>query len=351
MPCNRACDLPEVSRIGLLDRRFIVAQSRDVQLPALNAGLAVRIGTLALLGLLGTASFKQFMALRSAAAWVRKPTPCPVFERRLDQARVRVLILGDSTGAGVGADMPCSAVGGLLAKHHLDVDIVNISEPGARVADLHRQIDAYAAVTQPFDLALLHVGGNDILRSRQLASIEQQADEVLARLGRIARHVVWLGPGDVGAAPLFVPPFSWWLSRRTALAANRFERAAKRAGADFIAFHQACHTRVLAADRQRYFALDGLHPSSECYAYCYRQMLQSNSLRNILCTSGDNTMDEPASATLNAFAGTAVPPTQPQEMPLRIFCAMASQRGSPSEARAAPASTDAASVASCSGQN
>lgn len=259
-----------------------MAQACDVRWQENAAALVARLGAFALLSLLGTAAYRQFIAIRGAESHSRQRQAHRPFERRLDTPRVRVLVLGDSTGAGVGADLPCGAVAGLLAREHPDVEVVNISEPGARVADLCAQIDACGSPDKPFDLALLHIGGNDVLRSKRLADIEQQADEALARLKRIARQTVWLGPGDLGAVPLFVPPFSWWMSQRTCMAAERFERAAKRAGAEFIAFHAPCHTRVLSSDRRRYFSADGLHPSSESYAYCYGQLLQSTSIRGAL---------------------------------------------------------------------
>ena len=50
-------------------------------------------------------------------------------------------------------------------------------------------------------------------RVLQAAPARQAA--LLPQLHRIAKRVIWLGPGDVGLAPLFRPPFSWWISRRS----------------------------------------------------------------------------------------------------------------------------------------
>src|SRR5277367_6022713 len=55
------------------------------------------------------------------------------YERRLASKGLAVLILGDSTGVGVGASMPEESIAGLLAADYPQADVVNISESGARI--------------------------------------------------------------------------------------------------------------------------------------------------------------------------------------------------------------------------
>ena len=51
------------------------------------------------------------------------------------KSALRVLVLGDSTGVGIGANRPEESIAGLLAQDFPAADIVNVSRSGARVAD------------------------------------------------------------------------------------------------------------------------------------------------------------------------------------------------------------------------
>lgn len=41
------------------------------------------------------------------------------------------------------------------------------------------------------------------------------AARLLDALRGRARRVLWVGMANVGLAPLFLPPFSWWMTART----------------------------------------------------------------------------------------------------------------------------------------
>lgn len=222
--------------------------------------------------------FDQGRRVRRALAAARDAAARPPFERRVPIAHARVLVLGDSTGSGMGAAAPDEAIPGLLARDHPTLEIVNLSVSGARMADVPQQIHTLPPGSAPFDLLLLHVGGNDILRARRLAELDEPAEAMVRTLRPLARRTLWLGPGDLGLAPLFRPPFNWWFSRRTFAAAERFDALSRRHGIRFIGFHDAPHREVIAADPARYFADDGIHPSTACYRYCYRWLIDSAAL-------------------------------------------------------------------------
>jgi hypothetical protein len=120
------------------------------------------------------------------------------FERRVSPARARILVLGDSTGVGIGASCPEDSIAGLLAAELPDVDIVNVSRSGARVADALAQARDCRARELHFELALLHVGGNDVIRATPAAKLGADSRMLLAELAAIADQTVWLGPPDVG---------------------------------------------------------------------------------------------------------------------------------------------------------
>ena len=103
------------------------------------------------------------------------------YERRLASKGLAVLILGDSTGVGVGASLPEESIAGLLAADYPQADVVNISESGARIAEAIDQAKRCNAAAMHFDVAILHVGGNDIVRA---TPTDQLADGLRGAAGR-----------------------------------------------------------------------------------------------------------------------------------------------------------------------
>ncbi len=161
------------------------------------------------------------------------------------------------------------SIAGLLAAEVPDADIVNASRSGARVADALEQARECRRRGLHFDVALLHVGGNDVIRATPGAKLVADSRLLLAELAAIADQTVWLGPADVGIAPLFPPPFSWLFRMRSRRAAAAFAECAAAQGAVFVDFSSGEHASRFADRRPLHFGVDGLHPSSATYRYGY----------------------------------------------------------------------------------
>jgi len=200
------------------------------------------------------------------------------YERRLASKGLAMLILGDSTGVGVGASLPEESVAGLLAADFPDADIVNISESGARVADAIAQAKKCNAEGLSFDVAILHLGGNDIVQATPIDKLVAGCEELMVELEKLARRVVWLGPPNLGIAPLFPAPYSWLLAARSRAAAAVFAQSAARHNVSFIDFSAPAHAGYFQGRRRRHFAGDGFHPNSASYRYGYAAARQAMGL-------------------------------------------------------------------------
>lgn len=196
------------------------------------------------------------------------------FECGSPTPRARILVLGDSTGLGVGADIPERSLAGLIAADFDDMVIVNTCQAGARMADLIEQVRNYAWWQAPFDLILLHIGGNDIVNITPLRALGTQARELLGLLSDKARQVVWLGPPNIGTLPLFEPPLAWWMTKRSRKACRIFAEAAAQGGAEFVNFFREREDDHCASDPDRYFAADRFHPSTAYYRYGYQVLVE-----------------------------------------------------------------------------
>ena len=191
------------------------------------------------------------------------------YQRRVPAPVLRILILGDSTGVGIGAARPEDTIAGLLAAEFPQADIVNVSQSGARVSHVARQARRCIRLGWHFDLALAHVGGNDVLRATPIDRLVIASQHLMTELTRLADRTVWLGPLDIGLAPLFPPPYSWLLAARSHAAARVFAACAQAHGAQFIDFCTSDHSDHFLRERRASFAVDGLHPSSSAYRYGY----------------------------------------------------------------------------------
>ncbi|MFP7834783.1 SGNH/GDSL hydrolase family protein [Marisediminicola sp. LYQ134] len=99
---------------------------------------------------------------------------------------VRLVVVGDSTAAGVGADTQDDALPGWFA-----VEIERRFARGTQYAAFGRNgatardvVESHlgAATTQPFDLALLTIGANDALGLRSRTSFARDVAAIVARM-------------------------------------------------------------------------------------------------------------------------------------------------------------------------
>lgn len=83
------------------------------------------------------------------------------YARQLEHPSHRLLIVGDSTGVGLGAVSIEDSLAGRLARDFPQASIENRAELGARIACVLGQL---ADVNAGYDAVLIAAGGNDILR-------------------------------------------------------------------------------------------------------------------------------------------------------------------------------------------
>jgi lysophospholipase L1-like esterase len=144
--------------------------------------------------------------------------------------------------------------------------------PAAAAADAAawlKQWTAARADAPRFDVALVLLGGNDVLRLVPPRRLENDVQSLLQALRRVASHVAWLGCADIGRAPALLPPLSWWASTQCQRRMRVIARVTAAHGVPFVDFSLARHSQRFARRPQLYFAADGLHPSAASYRECF----------------------------------------------------------------------------------
>lgn len=190
------------------------------------------------------------------------------FERAAGERSI--LVLGDSTAVGVGASAPSYSVAGRLSGL-LNASVENHAVSGAITPDLAAQITA--ATRDRYDLVLVQIGANDVIKLRSLAKADAALHSALAELGKRSDRILVLTAGKIGTAPLFPWFIGPLMTHRAALLRDRFMETTKASDAAYVDLYTI--QDPFNTDPARYYALDGLHLADDGYAFWYEEVKKS----------------------------------------------------------------------------
>jgi lysophospholipase L1-like esterase len=195
----------------------------------------------------------------------RLPDAAQPWSGALDGPRpLSLLVLGDSTAAGVGAQTQHDALPGQLARQLAarlgrGVEWRAVGENGATASDLLRRY-LPEATSAPADLVFLTVGANDALTLRPRWAFARDIRALLSRLQHANPHAVLL----VSSLPAFVRfellpnPLRWNLY----LHSRSLEDGARATVARFTNAHMSPPPPPYT---EGFFASDLFHPSASGY--------------------------------------------------------------------------------------
>jgi lysophospholipase L1-like esterase len=165
---------------------------------------------------------------------------------------LRLLVVGDSAAAGVGAATQDEALSGQLAVALAPTFRLHwklLAFTGATTADMLDRLRREAA--ERFDVVVTSLGVNDVTGSRSLATWRRQQEQLVellaARFG--ARLILLSGLPPMHRFPALPQPLRWYLGSR----ARDFDRvlaevAARRPGCEFLALgHEMMDASAMAA--------------------------------------------------------------------------------------------------------
>lgn len=180
---------------------------------------------------------------------------------------ITLVVMGDSTAAGLGAVEPADAYPQLLAQRLASdgflVDLRVFGVSGARVRDVLEEQLPKALEAEP-DYVFIGIGANDVTHLTSLGDVRSDMTEVLRTLeDRTGAETVLAGAPDM-RAPAFYEPLrslAGWRGRQVAAAIEDVGREE-----DVAVVELAAETGPkLGADPERFHSSDDFHPSADGY--------------------------------------------------------------------------------------
>lgn len=243
--------------------------ARHIVRPLARGLLAVGLAAVALLVSEGVLASRRSYLEGDSAPVVDGTYPAAT--EATGRPALRLVVLGDSTGAGVGvhrteATLGAQAATRLAAAAGRPVELTSVAVSGSRAGDLGPQVGRALAAGRP-EVALVMIGANDAVHLTGLGDVRSSLAAALRRLDAAGVAVVLATCPDLGTVRSFTRPLrdvAAFAGRRVAAAQRR---AARDAGLDQDhVVDLAARTGPAFRADPRLLSEDLFHPSAAGYA-------------------------------------------------------------------------------------
>lgn len=193
------------------------------------------------------------------------------FSRITADTTKTLLVLGDSTAVGVGATTTKDSIPAKLAAHIDATYVENYAVSGARVKDIESQL--LRATQDTYDVLLLQVGANDIIRFTSREEVSSSLEPLLQKVAEKGKTVIFISAGNVGGAPIIPPPLRPVYTKLNLKYHDLFEKLSELHGVQYVNLYQPADQDPFLQQPEVYFALDDFHPSSAGYDIWFNMLI------------------------------------------------------------------------------
>ncbi|MBM6402054.1 SGNH/GDSL hydrolase family protein [Phycicoccus sonneratiae] len=190
-----------------------------------------------------------------------------------------VVVIGDSSAAGMGADHPQETVGaivanGVAALTGRAVRVTNRAVVGAESSDLERQLaNALEDVMRP-DVVLVMIGANDVTHRIERTASVRHLEQTVRRIRALGSEVVVGTCPDLGTIEPIRQPLRSLMKRWSRDLAAAQTVAVVEAGGRTVSLGDLLGPEFAASPREM-FSRDQFHPSAAGYARAAAALLPS----------------------------------------------------------------------------
>ncbi|GAA4248448.1 SGNH/GDSL hydrolase family protein [Dactylosporangium darangshiense] len=211
----------------------------------------------------------QALMARKTIPQVVSPPPRAdgIFGTQFEGEPIRLVVLGDSSAAGYGAEHPsetfaAAVAAGLAEQQQRPVRMRCLAVVGAESKGLPPQVDV--ALRQKPDIAVICVGGNDVTHRVRVQTAVQHLVDAVRRLRAAGVEVVVGTCPDLGTIRPIQPPLRWLARRWSRQMATAQTIAVVEAGGRTVSLGDLLG-ELFYAEPDRMFSLDRFHPSGAGY--------------------------------------------------------------------------------------
>lgn len=182
--------------------------------------------------------------------------------------KLSLLILGDSSAAGVGVDHQNDALAGQLAvllANHFTLDWQLVAKTGATTRTALQWLETHPAA--PIDIVVTALGVNDVTHAVPYPLWLRQQNRMFARINTLfaPRRVYVSGMPPLGDFPILPQPLRWSLGTQ----ARRFDAGLARLTEMSARLSHIPFNSPLVPSQM---AQDGFHPGPEIYTLWAKEM-------------------------------------------------------------------------------
>lgn len=184
---------------------------------------------------------------------------------------IRILVVGDSTAVGTGSETSESSTAGRLGAKYPDAEIVNLAQNGLRISELSPILESIDS-NEHFDIVLIQIGANDIIRFTSTKKIEGGIRKVLEKTKSLGEKVIVLHSGDIGESrffPWYVRPL---LTKKSLKTREIYIKQANIYGASYVDLISASSSKLFLEDYNKYYAKDLLHLTGDGYGLWFDEI-------------------------------------------------------------------------------
>jgi lysophospholipase L1-like esterase len=191
------------------------------------------------------------------------------FQRHDSGAKKKILVIGDSTAVGIGSSDSKYSIAGRFGEEYKDYHIETIATRGYK---LHQFIPFPRTINKKYDLILIQLGANDILRRTSYNEVEAQLETILKEAHKRSDNVVILHSGNIGLSPMFKFPFDHYITHRTRKVRDIYLELCKKTDTVYVDLFREKDKDLFSTDVKKYYAPDRLHLTDEGYGFWYSEV-------------------------------------------------------------------------------